>query len=152
MRYTTKIVVVTAPNGKKFEAYYDESRQIVFCTSYTREYLIAKDYQIAEKEEALRNFEKEEDNASKADPLQRWQIDYIWKIFEKINEEHGYFKRSELESWLYEIAFNNIDGSKTDRKFAEACEEIIKRLDGFERYVKDKRKEEHHENRSNNSL
>ena len=151
MRYTTKIVVVTAPNGEKFEAYYDESRQIVFCTSYTREYLIAKDYQISEKEEALRNFEKEDD-ASTVEPLQQWQIDYIRKIFEKINEEHGYFKRSDLESWLYEIAFNNVDGSETDRKFAEACEEIIKRLDGFERYVKDKREEENHEDSGNNSI
>lgn len=47
------------------------------------------------------------------------------------------FTRAELESWLYEIAFNNFGNSLGD-----ACEEIISRLDGFERFVIDKRKEE----------
>ena len=51
------------------------------------------------------------------------------------------FTRSELESWLYEIYNNNIDGSHLDRTFAEDVEEIISRLDGFEKYVEDKRRE-----------
>lgn len=46
------------------------------------------------------------------------------------------FTRAELESWLYQIAFNNCGNSLGD-----ACEEIISRLDGFERFVIDKRKE-----------
>lgn len=50
----------------------------------------------------------------------------------EIFETH--FTRKELESWLYEIAMNNIDNS-----LSEDCEEIISRLDGFERFVKDKR-------------
>ncbi len=49
------------------------------------------------------------------------------------------FTREELETWLYTIAFNNIDGNEEDMKFAKHTEEIIRRLDGFERYVKDKR-------------
>ena len=51
------------------------------------------------------------------------------------------FTRSELEGWLYEIYNNNIDGSLIDRDFAEDVEEIINRLDGFEKYVEDKRRE-----------
>lgn len=46
------------------------------------------------------------------------------------------FTRAELESWLYQIAFNNCGNS-----LGNACEEIISRLDGFERFVEDKRKE-----------
>ena len=49
------------------------------------------------------------------------------------------FTREELETWLYTIAYNNIDGNEEDMKFAKHTEEIIRRLDGFERYVKDKR-------------
>ena len=49
------------------------------------------------------------------------------------------FTREELESWLYTICYNNIDGNEEDMKFAKHTEEIIRRLDGFERYVKDKR-------------
>ena len=49
------------------------------------------------------------------------------------------FTREELENWLYTIVYNNIDGNEEDMKFAKHTEEIIHRLDGFERYVKDKR-------------
>ena len=45
------------------------------------------------------------------------------------------FTRKELESWLYAIAINN-----TNNELGSYCEEIIKRLDGFERYVLDMRK------------
>lgn len=51
------------------------------------------------------------------------------------------FTRSELEGWLYEIYMNNIDGHPIDKYFAGYVEEIINRLDGFERYVEDKRRE-----------
>ena len=47
------------------------------------------------------------------------------------------FTRKELESWLYEIAFNNVNNN-----LGNACEELISRLDGFERFVSDKRGEE----------
>lgn len=46
----------------------------------------------------------------------------------------GSFTRAELEAWLYRIAFNN-----TDNSLGSNCEEIIKRLDGFERFCKDRR-------------
>lgn len=46
------------------------------------------------------------------------------------------FTRAELEAWLYEIALNNC-GNSLER----ACVELISRLDGFERFVEDKRKE-----------
>jgi hypothetical protein len=49
------------------------------------------------------------------------------------------FTREELENWLYTICYNNIDGNEEDMAFAKHTEEIIRRLDGFERYVKDKR-------------
>lgn len=49
---------------------------------------------------------------------------------------NDYFTRDELKAWLYEIAFNNCNNSLGD-----SCEEIISRLDGFERFVEDKRKE-----------
>lgn len=66
------------------------------------------------------------------------------KITEKpkqLRTSPQYFYRYELEGWLYEIAHNNIDGSQIDRDFAEHVEEIIKRLDGFERFIDDKRRE-----------
>ena len=44
------------------------------------------------------------------------------------------FTRKELEDWLYEICLNNFDNDL--RKYTE---EIIGRLDGFERYVADMR-------------
>ena len=46
------------------------------------------------------------------------------------------FTREELESWLYVMASNNCGNSLGD-----ACEEIVSRLDEFERFVIDKRKE-----------
>lgn len=49
------------------------------------------------------------------------------------------FTRDELEAWLYANAANNLDGNKRDQLFADDCAEIIKRLDGFERFVKDRR-------------
>ena len=53
----------------------------------------------------------------------------------KLNEiVGGNFKREELESWLYEIAGNNMDN-----EFGTYCEELISRLDGFERFVVDRR-------------
>lgn len=53
--------------------------------------------------------------------------------------EPATFTRDELEAWLYANAANNLDGNKRDQLFADDCEEIIKRLDGFERFVKDRR-------------
>ncbi len=53
---------------------------------------------------------------------------------------HGEFTIDELERWLYQIAFNN-----TDNDFSKYCEEIIGRLDGFERFVTDVRKEAENE-------
>lgn len=47
------------------------------------------------------------------------------------------FSRKDLESWLYQIASNN-----TDNDLSKYCEEIISRLDGFERFVEDRIKEE----------
>lgn len=47
------------------------------------------------------------------------------------------FSRKDLESWLYQIASNN-----TDNDLSKYCEEIISRLDGFERFVEDRVKEE----------
>lgn len=49
------------------------------------------------------------------------------------------FTRAELESWLYQIAMNNLDGVERDKVFSDDCIELINRLDGFERYTKDKR-------------
>jgi len=42
------------------------------------------------------------------------------------------FTRKQLEGWLYEIALNN-----TENDFGKYVEEIINRLNGFERYVED---------------
>lgn len=47
------------------------------------------------------------------------------------------FTRAELESWLYVMASNNFGNSLGD-----ACEEIVSRLDEFERFVIDMRKED----------
>jgi hypothetical protein len=49
------------------------------------------------------------------------------------------FSREELKAWLYAIAINNLDGLERDKIFADDCKEIIDRLDGFERFVKDRR-------------
>jgi len=49
----------------------------------------------------------------------------------------GVFTRQELEDWLYSICRNNI----IDTKFCKDVEEIISRLDGFEKYVEDMRGE-----------
>ena len=49
----------------------------------------------------------------------------------------GEFTRKELESWLYQIVFNNIGNY-----LEVGCEEIIGRLDGFERFVADRRNAE----------
>ncbi len=58
--------------------------------------------------------------------------------YEEIKRQMGFqFTRAELESWLYQIAFNNCGDPLGD-----ACEEIISRLDGFERFVVDERKED----------
>ena len=57
------------------------------------------------------------------------------------------FARKELEGWLYEIAGNNLGN-----EFGTYCEELINRLDGFERYVRDKRAEAAHEDQRDNSL
>lgn len=54
----------------------------------------------------------------------------------KFDRPEGEFTRKELESWLYQIAFNN-----TDNELSRDCEEIISRLDGFERFVADMRGE-----------
>lgn len=51
--------------------------------------------------------------------------------------DNDIFTRAELESWLYQIAFNNCGNPLGD-----ACEEIISRLDGFERFVVDEIKED----------
>lgn len=51
-------------------------------------------------------------------------------------KDEGVFTRKELESWLYEIAFNNCNNN-----LGNACEEIISRLDGFERFIEDRRSE-----------
>ena len=54
---------------------------------------------------------------------------------QELNEIVGdSFTRKELESWFYEIAMNNI-GNELEK----SCVEIISRLDGFERFVVDKR-------------
>lgn len=46
----------------------------------------------------------------------------------------GNFTRQELEDWLYSICLNNFG---TD--FGKHVEEIINRLDGFEKYIEDMR-------------
>lgn len=45
------------------------------------------------------------------------------------------FTRNELKSWLYRIASNNLDN-----ELGRSCEEIICRLNGFERFVSDMRR------------
>ena len=51
---TTKPVIVKNEKGEEFEAYYDESRELVFVKSYTRELLTSLGYTITIKEEQLR--------------------------------------------------------------------------------------------------
>ena len=46
----------------------------------------------------------------------------------------GEFTRQELEDWLYSICLNNVGTA-----FCKDVEEIISRLDGFEKYVEDMR-------------
>lgn len=66
------------------------------------------------------------------------QLYYARKIIDNAPTIEA-FTREELENWLYTICYNNIDGNEEDMAFAKHTEEIIRRLDGFERYVKDKR-------------
>ena len=64
-----------------------------------------------------------------------WAKNTIANLPYKQNERpNNNFTRKELESWLYQIAFNN-----TDNELSKNCEEIIKRLDGFERFCADMR-------------
>ena len=49
------------------------------------------------------------------------------------------YTREELTSWLNLIIMENMDGVEEDKKFADHCAEILRRLDGFERFAKDKR-------------
>ena len=64
-----------------------------------------------------------------------WARNTIADLPYKQNERpNNNFTRKELESWLYQIAFNN-----TDNELSKNCEEIIKRLDGFERFCADMR-------------
>lgn len=51
----------------------------------------------------------------------------------------GEFTVDELEKWLYEIADNN------NNDFGKDCLEIVGRLDGFENFVADMRKEAENE-------
>lgn len=50
---TTKPVIVKNEKGEEFEAYYDESRELVFTKSYTREFLTSFGYTITIKKEQL---------------------------------------------------------------------------------------------------
>lgn len=52
----------------------------------------------------------------------------------------GNFTIDELRAWLYEIAFNNIPS-----EFEKHVVEIIQRLDGFERFCRDRRGGDAHE-------
>ena len=57
------------------------------------------------------------------------------ELQEVANErQQGEFSRKDLESWLYQIAMNNIG---TD--FEKSVVEIIHRLDGFERFVSEQK-------------
>lgn len=51
---TTKLVIVKNKQGQEFDAYYDESRQLVFVRSYTWELLTSLGYTITIKKEQLR--------------------------------------------------------------------------------------------------
>lgn len=63
-------------------------------------------------------------------------IEALTKGIEALEERPtGDFTRNELESWLYRIASNNLDN-----ELGRSCEEIICRLNGFERFVSDMRK------------
>lgn len=64
------------------------------------------------------------------------EIEGDYEIIGKYEERpQGDFTRKELESWLYRIASNNLDN-----ELGRSCEEIIYRLNGFERFVSDMRK------------
>ncbi len=75
----------------------------------------------------------------------KMQFDYIsgsgsykeLQALRKHKEES--FTREELEAWLYANAIYNLDGQERDKIFADDCKIIIDRLDGFERFVKDRR-------------
>lgn len=54
-------------------------------------------------------------------------------------QDNKTFTRKELETWLYANAITNLDGLERDKIFADDCKIIIDRLDGFERFVKDRR-------------
>ena len=54
-------------------------------------------------------------------------------------QDNKTFTREELEAWLYANAINNLDGQERDKIFADDCKIVIDRLDGFERFVKDRR-------------
>ncbi len=67
----------------------------------------------------------------------------ICEIYDKCIDEEPTaavtFTREELEAWLYANAINNLDGQARNKIFADDCKIIIDRLDGFERFVKDRR-------------
>lgn len=46
-----------------------------------------------------------------------------------------------VESWLYEIAINNV-GCEFDGDVSEVCKEIISRLDGLRKYAQEKEMQE----------
>lgn len=57
--------------------------------------------------------------------------DYLTEKNQKETETVKY--RKYFEGWLYEILNNNFE----NKEFCKPIEEIISRLDGFERYVED---------------
>lgn len=83
------------------------------------------------------DFEDLIDNAPTVEAYTPEQVKELVDLNKKLLEERpqGEFTRRELESWLYAIAINN-----TQNELGSSCEEIISRLDGFERYVSDMRK------------
>ena len=86
--------------------------------------------QVAVYKVAIKALERDTDDlADYSDKL--WQ-----KAYERGKAERLQVIRKDLESWLYEIAMNNF-GNELER----SCIEIISRLDGFERYVKEKEAE-----------
>lgn len=62
------------------------------------------------------------------------EIDWNEAIKAYNKRQQGEFTRVDLESWLYQLAFNN-----SDNDFGKYCEVIISRLDGFQQYVDDMR-------------
>ena len=71
--------------------------------------------------------------------MSNWGETFIPSLIDNAPTVESTFSREELKAWLYANAANNLDGNKRDQLFADDCEEIIKRLDGFERFVKDRR-------------